>query len=175
MEVLRTAGEWGWYLLWSLLLITASLFVYLGLGGNFIVLALALIHGLVTGFHPITWQLLLVLLGIALLGEGIEFLLGTFYIAKKGATRAGVVLAFVGGLVGAAFGNSLLPVAGAVLGSFVGGFGGAVVGEYINQQRLEPSLRVGGHAFIGRLLAILIKHILGLVMVFLILRATFPG
>ena len=59
MEVLSTAGEWGWYLLWSLLLITASLFVYLGLGGNSIVLALALIHGLVTGFHPITWQLLL--------------------------------------------------------------------------------------------------------------------
>ena len=109
------------------------------------------------------------------MGEGIEFLLGTFYVAKKGATKSGVVLAFVGGLVGAALGNSVFPVAGAVLGSFVGGFGGAVVGEYINQKRLEPSLRVGGHAFVGRLLAILVKHVLGLVMVFLILRATFPG
>jgi uncharacterized protein YqgC (DUF456 family) len=80
----------------------------------------------------------------------------------------------VGGLVGAIVGNGLLPVAGAVLGSFVGAFSGAVLGEYQHQQRLEPSLRVGTHAFVGRLLAILVKHILGLVMIFLILRATWP-
>ena len=73
---------------WALLLVTASLFVYLGLGGNFIVLGLALIHALTTGFSPITWELLLVLAGIALLGELIEFIVGTFWVAKRGATRA---------------------------------------------------------------------------------------
>ena len=63
---------------------------------------------------------------------------------------------------------------GAVLGSFGGAFGGAVAGEYINRERLEPSLQVGGHAFLGRLIAILIKHAIAMVMVFLILRATLP-
>ena len=175
MEVLQAVGQWSWFLLWSLLLVLASLFVYLGLGGNFIIIGLALIHALVTGFDPISWQLLLVLLGIALVGEGVEFVVGTFYPAKQGATRAGVVGAFIGGLLGAAVGNSLVPVIGAVLGSFAGAFGGAVLGEYQRNQSLEPSLRIGTHAFVGRLLAILVKHALGLVMVFLVLRATFPG
>jgi uncharacterized protein YqgC (DUF456 family) len=174
MEILQQVGHWSWYFLWSLLLITASLFVYLGLGGTFIIIGLALIHALVTGFDPITWKLLLILLGLALLGEGIEFMVGTFYVAKKGATKFGVIGAFVGGLAGAALGNGVVPVAGAILGSFVGGFGGAVLGEYYAREKLEPSLRIGGHAFLGRLLAILIKHVIALVMVFLILRATVP-
>jgi uncharacterized protein YqgC (DUF456 family) len=174
MEILQALGQWSWYLLWSLLLIFASLMVYLGLGGNFVIIGLALVHALVTGFDPLSWHLLLILLGIALLGEGVEFVVGTFYPARQGASRSGVVGAFVGGLLGAAVGNSLVPVVGAVLGSFVGAFGGAVFGEYRRNQKLEPSLRIGTHAFIGRLVAILFKHALGLVMVFLVLRATFP-
>ena len=172
--MLADIGQWSWYVVWSLLLIIASLFVYLGLGGNFIILGLALVHALVTGFDPIGWRLLLVLAGIALLGEGIEFVVGTFWVAKKGATRWGVIGAFAGGLLGAALGNGIVPVVGAVLGSFVGAFAGAVGGEYLARERLEPSLRVGGHAFLGRLLAILVKHLLGLVMLGLILRATLP-
>jgi uncharacterized protein YqgC (DUF456 family) len=174
VEVLQQIGTWSWFFLWSFLLIAASLFVYLGLGGNFIIIGLALVHALFTGFDPITWKLLAVLLGLALLGEGIEFVVGTFYVAKKGASKAGVIGAFVGGLLGAALGNSLVPVIGAILGSFLGGFGGAVLGEYYSREKLEPSLRIGGHAFLGRLLAILIKHVIALVMVFLILRATVP-
>lgn len=174
MEILQAVGQWSWFVLWSLLLIVASLFVYLGLGGNFIVVGLALVHALVTGFDPISWPLILVLLAIALVGEGIEFVVGTFYPAKQGATKSGVAGAFVGGLIGAAVGNSIIPVVGAVLGSFAGAFGGAVYGEYRRNQNLEPSLRIGAHAFMGRLIAILFKHALGLVMVFLIMRATFP-
>ncbi len=174
MEILQTVGQWFGFFLWSLLLITASLFVYLGLGGNFIIIGLALIHALLTGFDPIGWPLLLVLLGIALLGEGIEFVVGTFYAAKQGASKSGVVMAFVGGLAGATLGNQIFPIFGAVLGSFVGAFGGAVLGEYYNEQHLEPSLRIGGYAFLGRLLAILIKHALSMVMVFLVLKATLP-
>lgn len=174
MEVLQTMGQWLGFFLWSMLLVVASLFVYLGLGGNFILIGLALIHALVTGFDPISWQLILILLGIALLGEAIEFVVGTFYAAKQGASRSGVIMAFVGGLLGAWVGNQMVPVLGAVLGSFVGAFSGAVAGEYSNEQKLEPSLRIGGYAFLGRLLAILIKHALSLIMVFLILKATLP-
>ena len=174
MDLLAGIGQWSWYVLWALLLVVASLFVYLGLGGNFIVLGLALIHALVTGFDPVSWELLLVLAAIALLGEVVEFIIGTFWVARRGATRAGVVGAFVGGLLGAVAGNTLVPVAGAVLGGFLGAFAGAVAGEYRARQQLEPSLRVGAQAFLGRLLAIVFKHVLGLIMVILILKATLP-
>ena len=174
MEILAGIGAWTGYALWALLLVTLSLFVYLGLGGTFLVIAAALVHALVTGFDPIGWRLLLILLGIALVGEAVEFVMGTFYAARKGATRWGVVGAFIGGLVGAAAGNGVVPVAGAVLGSLAGAFAGAVLGEYLRNERLEPSLRIGGHAFVGRIAAMAFKHVLALVMVGLILRATAP-
>lgn len=174
MEILQGIGQWSWFVVWSFVLILASLFVYLGLGGNFIILGLALVHALATGFDPIGWKLLAFLAGLALLGEGIEFIVGTFYAARKGATRSSLAVAFVGGLLGAAVGNSIFPVVGAVLGSFVGAFAGAVLGQYRHERRLDPSFKVGGHAFLGRLLAILIKHVIGLFMVFLVLKATLP-
>ena len=175
MEVLQSVGGWFGYTLWALLLLIASLLVYLGLGGNFVLLSLALLHALVTGFDPIGWTLLGILAGLAVLGELIEFVLGNFYVLRKGATGLGTFGGFAGGLLGAVLGNGVVPVVGAVLGSFVGAFGGCVLGEWWRQRRLEPSVRIGTHAFIGRLIAILTKHALGLVMVLLILRATFPA
>ncbi len=131
-------------------------------------------HALVTGFDPIGWRLLAVLLGLALLGEAVEFVVGTFWVARKGATRRGILGAFVGGLVGAAAGNGVVPVVGALLGSFLGAFAGAVAGEYLTRRTLEPSLRVGGQAFLGKMVAMMVKHAIALVMVGLILRATLP-
>jgi len=174
VDLIDVIGQWSWFIVWSLLLVASSLLVYLGLGGTVVILALALIHALVTGFHPIGWGLLAWLAGLVVLGEGLEFVVGTFYAARKGATRRGVIGAFVGGLLGAALGNGVVPVIGAVLGSFVGAFCGAVLGEFLHTRQLEPGLRVGAHSFLGRLLAILIKHVIALVMVFLILRATRP-
>lgn len=173
-EILQSIGGWAWYVVWSTMLLVASLLVYVGLGGNFVLLGLALVHALVTGFDPIGWPLLGVLLGVALVGELIEFVLGNFYVLKRGASGWGTFGGFAGGLMGAVVGNSIVPIAGAVLGSFVGAFLGCVAGEYWHQRHLEPSLRIGTHAFVGRVLAIVVKHALGLVMVFLILRATLP-
>ncbi len=168
-------GQWVGYMGWALLLMGVSLLVYLGLGGNFIILGLAAVYALVTEFATIGWPLLLVLLGLALAGEGLEFVVGTFYPARKGATGRGITLAFVGGLVGAALGQTAVPILGAVVGSFVGAFVGAVVGEYHNLHKLQPSLRLGIHVFTGKILAMFIKHALGLVMIMLILAATKPG
>jgi hypothetical protein len=173
-EILVSVGGWTWYVVWALLLLVSSLLVYLGLGGNFIIVGLALVHALVTGFQPVGWPLLAVLLALALLGELIEFVLGNFYVLRKGASGLGAVGGFVGGLAGAVLGNGLVPVIGAVLGSFVGAFVGCVAGEYWRQRTLEPSLRIGTHAFVGRMIALVSKHALGVLMVFLILRATFP-
>ena len=40
MDLLAQIGQWAWFVVWAALLIAASLLVYIGLGGNFIVLAL---------------------------------------------------------------------------------------------------------------------------------------
>ncbi len=174
-DLLADIARWAGFVGWSLLLLTVSLLVYLGLGANFIILGLAVVQALVTGFQPLGWKLLLILAGLAIAGEGLEFVVGTFYPVRKGASSRGITLAFVGGLLGAAVGQLLVPVVGAVVGSFLGAFTGAVLGEYRRLRRIEPSLRLGAHVFTGKLLAMVLKHALGLVMIFLILAATRPG
>ena len=81
----------------------------------------------------------------------------------------------MGGLVGGAAGNGAVPVVGALLGSFIGAFAGAVIGEYLRERNLEPSMRIGWHAFAGKMLAIVVKHALGVVMIWLILQRTWPA
>lgn len=174
MEFLQGLGAWTGFALWTILLLAASLLTYLGLGGNIVICALALIWGLVSGFESITWPFLGLLAGLTVLGEVIESLLGIVYVAKKGATRYGVTGVFVGGLLGATLGNGMVPVVGALIGSFVGAFLGAVLGEYWRERNVEPSLRIGWHAFFGKMLAIVVKHAIGMGMIWLILRRTWP-
>ncbi len=59
--------------------------------------------------------------------------------------------------MGAAAGSAAVPVLGTLAGGFLGAFGGAVAGEYWRDRRLEPSVRVGFHATVGKLLAALVK------------------
>ena len=174
-EILADIGAWSLYILWALALFASLLLTILGLGGNFFIVGLALLHAALTGFTPIGWWFLGLMLALAVVGEVIESLLGLVYTAARGVSRYGVAGAFVGGLVGASAGTSVVPVVGTILGSFVGAFAGALAGEYLRERNLEPSLRAGWHAFAGRMLATLIKFALGMEMVWLLLRAGVPG
>ncbi len=173
-HALAAALPWILYFLWAAALLAAPLLTWLGLGGNFAIVGLGLLHGLVTGFDPVGWRLLLFLLGLVVLGEVVESLLGTLYVARRGASRWGVLGAFAGGLLGAAVGSSVAPLVGTILGSIVGSWAGAVLGEYWRQRRLAPSLRVGGHAFVGKMAALLVKQGIGVGMIVVLLRRGWP-
>ena len=124
-----------------------------------------------TGFSSIGWISLGIFAGLLVVGEVIESALGLVYVAKKGATRWGVIGGFVGGLVGAIVGSGAVPVLGTLLGGLVGAFGGAVLGEYLRDQQLEPSLRIGVHATVGKLLATTVKFGLSMAGTILVIRA----
>jgi len=100
LSELSFLGVWGMFFLWALLLVVASLLVYLGLGGTVAVFMLALSHAVFTGFDPISWKLLALLGGLVILAEGVESLLGVLYTAQMGATKSGVIGAFIGGIAG---------------------------------------------------------------------------
>ena len=175
LDTLGGIGVWIAFAIWVTLLLCASLMTILGLSGNFIIVALGLAHALITGFDPITWQLLLLLLGLAILGEVVESVMGIYYVARKGATRYGVLGAFLGGLAGAAVGSGVVPVIGTVVGSFIGAFAGAVAGEYLREQKSEESMRVGWHAFAGKMLASGFKFALALAMIVMLVLRVWPG
>lgn len=170
-----SVGEWIGYSIWALLTLASCLGILVSLPGGWVALGLAVVYDLLHGFGVIGWQWLAVFAGLLVIGEIVESVLGIVYVAKKGATRHGVLGAFLGGLVGAVLGSGVVPVIGTLIGSVLGAFAGAVVGEYLLEQQLEPSLRIGWHATVGKVLATVVKFALALAGSIVVLRAGVPG
>ena len=155
-----TAGIWTGTVVWAVLLAVACFVVLLSLPGGWIALGLAVVYDAFWGFGAIGWERLAIFAALLGLGELVEALLGSVYVARQGATKWGVIGAFFGGITGAVLGSGVAPVLGTLAGGFAGAFAGAVAGEWWRDRKLEPSLRIGFHATVGKLLAALVKGLL---------------
>jgi len=111
-------------------------------------------------FHTAT---LGVAVGLAALGELIEFLASAGGAKRAGATRSGALGAVVGGIVGAILGTIFIPVP--LLGSLAGGAGGAFAGsalmEHGGGKELRDAVRVGRGAAVGHVVGMLGKLTMG--------------
>jgi uncharacterized protein YqgC (DUF456 family) len=174
-EFAASALAWTGWSLWCLLSCAACFSIFLSLPGGWIALGLAVLYDLIHGFHAIGWKGLGLFAGLLVVSEIIEAGLGTLYVAKKGATRYGMIGAFVGGIVGAVFGSSVMPLVGTILGGIAGAFAGAVGGEYWREKKLEPSLRIGMHATVGKVLSMSAKFALALAGGALVLWLALPN
>jgi uncharacterized protein YqgC (DUF456 family) len=173
-----------WLILLAVLLLGGVFLNLLGLAGNWVILASMVVHTLFTeaGMRTnIGATALAVLLVLALLGEVLEFLAGMLGAGKAGGSRRGILLSFVGSLIGAGFGfglgNAVVPVAGGVVGVLLlgaaGALAGAVLGETWKGRSLEESMEVGRGAFVGRLIGTLSKSFIGSAMFLISLGALF--
>jgi uncharacterized protein YqgC (DUF456 family) len=155
-------------------LFICNVLIFVGLPGGWIALAGIFIYGLATKFSRIGWRMLVIMAAMAVAGEIVESLLGLVYVSRKGATKWGVLGAFVGGLAGALLGTLVIPVFGSILFGFAGAFGGAVLFEYIFYRSLDRALRTGFFAFMGKLNAMLVKFALGLGILGLFMWRSWP-
>jgi uncharacterized protein YqgC (DUF456 family) len=152
-------------------LLAGWLLIPLGLGGNFILLGLALVVAIASGFTTIGWPALLIVGGAVGAGEVLEMLLGSLVAARYGASRRGQIGAFLGALIGGVAGTAVLPVIGSILGSFAGTAVGAIVAEKTGGSNRSAGLRAGWGAFVGRAMSIAVKMAIGAgIIVFIVLR-----
>jgi uncharacterized protein YqgC (DUF456 family) len=142
-----------------------NILIFVGLPGSWIALGAIAIYALATRFGNPGWRMLLVMAGIAVLGEVVD-------VARKGATKWGVIGAFVGGIAGAILGTVIAPVVGSIIFSFAGAFAGAVLCEYLYYRSLDRALRTGFFAFMGKLNAMFVKFGLALVILALFILRT---
>jgi len=149
----------------ELVLVAGLIAIPLGLSGNFIILGAILVTGLVTRFATISLWAILVMLGLVIAGEIIESFLGSLMAKRYGASKWGMLGAFVGGIAGAILGTPILPIIGSIVGSFIGAAAGAVLFEYWHLRQLEVSMPAGWGAVLGKLASSLIKIAIGLAMV----------
>ena len=166
----------------DLVLLIGLLFIPLGLGGNFILLGVAVVVALLTGFTQLGWWALGIMLGAVVAGEVLEAVLGSLVARKYGASKWGMLGAFAGGILGDAVGTGVLPVVGSLIGSFVGAAAGALAAELLalsaSGQEIHgldgtrPGLRAGFGALLGKALATGLKMAIGVAMAIYIVMRT---
>lgn len=152
-------------------LFSTLILTFLGLLGNWVLVVIALVIRL-SGHGDLSWTWLAVILGLAIVGELVEALLGAVVVARKGGTRWGVGGAILGGFVGAIAGGAVMPLVGSVVFAFVGAFVGAAVGEFIRYRQVESAMRIGFWSFVGRSLATAAKMAMGLAIIWIMIATT---
>jgi uncharacterized protein YqgC (DUF456 family) len=169
--------DWVYYL-WALLLVAGSILAWLlnlvALPGNWIVVGLAALFAWllpVQAEQGMSWTTVVVLLGLAVLGEVIEFVAGAAGAAKQGASRRAIALSIVGAVMGSLVGLGIgtsIPIIGslvmAVLGGAAGAFAGAYVGEVWKGRAEQERMAAGRGAFFGRIWGTVGKLAVGAVM-----------
>ncbi len=151
-----------------LILISGVLMILFGLPGTFVIAGTALVYGWITDFTVIQGRDVLILLGIAVLGEVIEFLLGAFTAKRFGGSNWAMAGAIIGGFLGAVWATGIFPVIGTLLGAFAGSFVGAFALEYLHSPNTAHAMRVGWGALLGAIGGKLSKITLAVAMLALI-------
>lgn len=167
--------EYVWSSLFIALLVAMLGLNVLGLPGNWIILGLAWVWDFTHPALGLGWWFYGPLIGMAALGEVIEFG-AQFHGAKKyGGSNKGNIGAFIGAIAGAIFCAPILLGLGALLGAIGGAYFGCYLFERMHGRPSEEAWRAAKGAMLGRVLGFVAKAGLGGAMVALIARAAWPA
>ena len=170
--------DWIFFVLLILFLLAGVVITFVTLPGLWLILLSATIYAIATHFHFISWKTLLLLLGMALLGEIVEVGYSGRGAKRAGAGRRGLWGAIIGGVLGG-FGLSFVLPFGfplsTILGICIGTFAGATLGELSAGKSFGRSAsdRIGA-ATTGRVMGTILKGAIGGVMVVITLWVGLP-
>jgi uncharacterized protein len=142
----------------TILLITAGLIgsVLPMLPGSPLILLGAFLYAWYTDFTIISWGVLLVLAGLTILGQAVDYLATVMGAKKYGASRWGIAGAVAGGFIGF--------FAGGLFGIIAGPFIGALAGELLYGRTMGVSVKIGFGTFVGLIGGAIGKLIISLTM-----------
>jgi uncharacterized protein YqgC (DUF456 family) len=147
----------------ALCLVVGLVLVPLGLPGLWVMAAGVLAYGGLTEFRSVGVATIAVVLGLAFLGEILEWWIGFGLARRYGGSRRAGWGALLGAIVGAVVGVPV-PIVGSVIGAFVGSFGGAALFEYSLSGTAATAVRAGWGAMLGRAVAAGAKVAIGVVI-----------
>lgn len=170
-------------LLLVIVLIAGWLLTIINLPGNWLIVAAVALYALVVPAESrfdISWTMVAILLGLAIVGEIVETAAGAVGASRQGGSRRGMLLAIVGSIAGSIVGAMVglpIPIVGSVVAAILfaalGAMVGAVLGEQWKGRDAETSWQIGQAAFWGRLFGTLGKIVIGSTMVASALVAMF--
>lgn len=137
--------------------------VVLGLPGTWLMVLSAALFAWAYWETAIGRWTLLTLVGLAVIGEVLEFVAGVAGSQRAGGTRRGAIGALAGGLIGGVVGTGAIPIPliGSLLGACAGAFAGAMILELSGGRDANESFRSGVGAGVGRFFGTLGKFAAG--------------
>ena len=142
-------------------LVAGLVLVPLGLPGLWVMVLAVIGYGSLTEFRTVGVTTIVVVSGLALVGEILESWIGFRLARRYGGSRRAGWGALLGGLVGAVVGVPV-PLVGSVIGAFLGSFAGAALFEYTASRRTRLAASAGWGAVLGRAVAAAVKLALGM-------------
>jgi uncharacterized protein len=126
------------------------------------------------GYVMVGWTVLGMAAGFAVLGEGLDFMLGAAGSRRAGGSTRAAALAIVGSLVGGIMGTALpVPIVGTLIGACLGAFIGSLTGDLWAGRPLFPSVEAGWGAAVGRFWGTVSKLAVGGIIVIILALASF--
>lgn len=111
----------------------------------------------------LSWETLGAVALLAVVAEIAEFFSSAVGAAKTGGSKSAAWAAVVGAIIGAIAGTPFMPIVGTIAGAVIGaGLAATIVELGIHKKPWRESLKVGGGAAAGRLVAVIIKGVLAL-------------
>lgn len=151
------------YLLLVVIQLVGLALIVFGFPGLWVEVAALIGYAWLTGFTSVGTAAIVLVIGLALLAELAELVLGGRFARRYGGGRRAAWGAILGGMVGAVVGLPI-PFLGSVVGAMVGSFTGAFLLELTRRQGASPALRVGWGALLGWCTAIALKVGVGMVI-----------
>jgi uncharacterized protein YqgC (DUF456 family) len=149
--------------------------ILFGLPGMWLmVLVTAVLKWWQPGYVLVSWTVLGVAAGLAVLGEALEFVLGAAGSRHAGGSKRAAALAIIGSLVGGIAGTALpVPIVGTLIGACLGAFAGSLIGDLWAGRPLFPSFEAGWGAAVGRFWGTVSKLVIGGIIVVVLALAAF--
>ena len=111
----------------------------------------------------LSWETLGAVALLAVVAEIAEFFSSAVGAAKTGGSKSAAWAAVVGAIIGAIAGTPFMPVVGTIAGAVIGaGLAATIVELGVHKKPWRESVKVGGGAAAGRLVAVVIKGVLAL-------------
>lgn len=146
-------------------LLVLSLVTLIGLPGNWLIFLAAAGYGWLRDFNGMSVNFFLLLLGLLLLGELVEFVAGAVGAKRQKASLPTIVAAAIGGVAGGITGTLLMPVVGSLLGAFGGAFLASYGVEYLITGNSSQSAKVAKGVLVAQLAGMVVKTAVAIAMI----------
>ena len=159
-------------------LILAVLLQVISLPGNWVAIILIVIWKFIgpsSTTIELTWPFVMLLAGIAAVGELLEWAIQMFAGRKYGSSTSGSIAGIIGSIIGAIM---LLPLFfgfGAVLGALLGAYLGCLAAELLQGRPGLDARQAAWGTFLGRFVGMSIKLSLGIIIIWLTIERIWPS